>query len=261
MPTQSEITNIYGENLPEINISNFTCQQLLANLQKNISKPRPSSIIFKMFGNVKSQLDEIHQRYIISQIHNLREIQHEAVNLQAEAVFSREMIIMLVSGMRAEAEIVATKNALRLLQLKQEIDIAPIIHDDRKDQIEHMQKMRRLEREKEEIEVAKSQEELYSKSILNKKEEYIVSIIEKILETIDYENLSEELVFLVINSQLNPNGVEYTQDFIKQKISSFIIKQEELKTKQEEVKTNVVKEKGETIIFDVREARNTNRGR
>lgn len=102
-------------NLPEINISNFSCQQLLVNLQNNINKPRPSSVLFKWLDNKKAQLDIEHQRSVISQIHNLRDMQHEAVNLQAESVFSNEMVNMLVAGMRAEAEILAKNNALRLL--------------------------------------------------------------------------------------------------------------------------------------------------
>ena len=224
-------------NLPEITVGNFTCQQLLANLQNTIHKPRPSSIIFKWRDNKKLKLDEEHQRSIISQISNLRTMQKEFVNLQAEAIFSHEMVDMLVAGMRAEAEILAKNNALQLLLVNQKNEIAPIQHEDEKDQIKHTQEMRELERRGVKLEHLKLQAGINHTNALTEESKIKTKIISDLFNKVDINELPPELKTYVIVSTVNPNEKQYNEFQMQDRIKDLIFQREEEKNKQEQAKT------------------------
>ena len=130
-------TNGYGSSLPvKVNsetdkvwdFTKITCEQLGKELASTLNSRTPRFLWSRVRRNEKIRLDNENLAFIFQKIQFLRTIVPELDQLQADVVFSSEIINNLVEGKRAEAErnfqIAVANHKLFLTETKSKIDIA-----------------------------------------------------------------------------------------------------------------------------------------
>lgn len=247
------------------NVTGMTLENMGRQLQSNLSAPR--AWLFKGWQNRSAQLDVEYQRILLDQINNMREINAAFVQFQAEAIISYEMIEMLIANKRAEFLLKAKENALKILQADQEITIAPVIHDDRKEKIRYEQKLREKNLESLDVDILLKRAELSKLDAHTKELRARADLITRALGTVKLDEFPPALQTYIISSIFNPNGQQFNDFEIQSQIKDLIIEQEKIKTEKQQAEkestvsqSEVDRAKGRATIFEINQIRNTDKG-
>jgi hypothetical protein len=111
--------------IPTFDLTQMNLVQLAENLRTELNRPRPRTIWFKKRGVKKAELDAEHQRLILSQISNLRAINSELINLQADLFLSPDMLQAIITDRTADIkrkmELFALEHQNKTHSIKSEI--------------------------------------------------------------------------------------------------------------------------------------------
>lgn len=176
------------------------------NLEQSLKASNPSSCFF-IWGakrQVKRQeLNAEHQRWVLSQIQNLRAINNELVNLKAEVFLSYEMIDNLIDGYRAEAE--------RKAELALETHLTAVYEQ---------------QKTREKLTLGKRREE--AEVILLEQKAQLIKFI---MDSVSLDDLKPHHKTLLVQAMLNPQGNQYMDIETLEEIKQYAINEAEAKAR------------------------------
>ena len=253
-----------------ININDITFEELAYQLNKSVRKS--SRVIFRGWRNKNAELDEEYQRFILDMIGNLRNINKEFMNFKAEVILTEETLDLMINNKRTELVLAFEKNAYSIEKERKRIEldkkrdtfgIEKIEEERELERAKHQDELHRIEHGKKlrEVEYLKAKAEANIFEAKSEKEKAVAILINDTVKNIDINSMPDEFRFFIVNAIINPAGHDYTEDFIKQKIKDFVIKQEELKTEQMEDETIFKKEKQKASVYEFREVGNSDKNK
>lgn len=201
-------------------LSKISGNQLLADFQAMVSRPRPSSALFKWWGNKKLKLDSEAQRWVLDHLQNLRQINQAFINFKAEAILAPEMIADLVNGYRAEAErkweLAIAQHQASLHTIKTGMDTQSLSNQKLIEEIDRMKAENEHLRAQTDREKAKTE------------------LMRMVLEKIDLTALPDYLKAFVIGSVFNPSQPITNEMQLMDALKDIVIRQKEAQTRQAE---------------------------
>jgi hypothetical protein len=201
---------IDAPDVPTFDLTQLNLKQLAENLRQVLDKPRPSTIWFKKRGVKKAELDVEHQRLVLDQISNLRSINSELVNLQADLFFSQDMLQAIISDRTADIkrkmELFAKEHQVRIHGLNATIKSAD------------------LDLEAKELSNLNTKADINLKTAQTEESKAKAYFIKYVLESIDIASMPQTLQTYIISTIFSPNGTQFNDFDMQEQIKQFVVK-------------------------------------
>ena len=173
--------------IPTFDLSQLTSLNLAGELRQTLNKPAPSRCTFLWGGKrqlKRLELDAEHQRWVLTQINNLRDINSALINLQAEMFLTVETVTLLINNRRREAqqqaELSIKYHEATLYAIDKQMEIQDLTNDRLRAEIEQIRTV---------TDAAKTR----------------IELMKAVVEKIDLSQLPDYLKAFIIASVFNPD--------------------------------------------------------
>lgn len=237
-------------DVPIFDISTINLVELGRQLQKTLSAGRSKWIFFKRRGNEKAILDEEHLRALIAQIQDLRDMNSQLLELNADVYLTQERLGRIIQRYREQENFVDAEGyRLGERAVAEHESQLQILKD------EATRRKKELEILDAEINNKKAETEILNTT--KTREDLKVQFMKKVMDTINLNELPDYLRTFVINSIFNPNQQITGEMQLMEKLEDFVVRKEaaaargaEAEAKAKESQADIGRTTADKTIYD-----------
>jgi len=195
----------YVPDLPIFDISKINLVELGRQLQDTLKQGTSNWIWLKKRQNEKVFLDEERMRALNAQIQDLQDMNSALLNLNAEVYLTQERLERIIQRYREHENFLDAEgrrlSEIKTAQHKQELQKLDDEDISRSKQIQSLD----LENKRKEVEIEFLRSQIDNQKAQREKEDIRMTLMRKVIDKIDINELPDYLRTFVINSIFNPS--------------------------------------------------------
>jgi hypothetical protein len=237
--------------IPTFNLSGLNLLDLTKELQNSLNSSSSSFIFMRERANKKLKLQKDKIGLILQTIEELSLTQRELVNFQADAFLSNKLLEQIIAGKQEEIRNIAEIK-------KKEFLLKHKVLDDEIVKIDHSKEARETALEAAKLANLKTKTEIMILTANSKESKAKAELIMYVLKELDLKNMPQTLQTYLITSIVNPQGSQY-QDFdMQERLKKYIEKEADAKSRhslavasQAEHQTRIAEKTADKSVYEL----------